>query len=92
MKVRNSLAAIFALVDHEAVSIPQSELLGDDLGRVENPEVVTRFRKGREALDFGSRDDQDVDRGDGLDVPKGDDVFILIDDFSRDFSLDDSGE
>lgn len=92
MEVGDGLAGVLALVDHEAVSVFEFELVGDGFGGVEDMEVVAGVGEFGEAGDFLAGDDQDVDGGLGLDVAECDDVGVFVDNVGGDFAVDDFGE
>jgi hypothetical protein len=92
MKVGDGFPAVGAVVDDQAVAgLVEFQLAGDLLGggeKVAEDGVVFGGDGGVAGVVlFG--DEKNVDGGLGSDVPKGEDVVILIDNVGRHFAVDD---
>ena len=90
MQVKDRLSGAFAVVGHQPV-IFQSLLashLARDPEQVSEELLITRVH----SRDIGARlarDDQDMGRGLGLNVPEGERLFVLVDDVGGNFLVDD---
>ena len=92
MQMRHSFAGIRAVIEDEPKTVlREAELIRDFTGleheMAENL-VILRRRFGN-ARDRFLRDQQHMRRGLWLDVAKGDDEIVLINDLRRDFTCDD---
>ena len=91
----SDLAGITAIVEHEPVSTGSEAKLRGDVRRLEQKmaEHGVIFRSGSFQRGDGlARNDEDMRWRHGLDVPEGDDVFILEDDGGGDFLVADALE
>ena len=92
MQVRHGLAGIRAVVEHEAKTILLEAKLLRDRGGFEHQMaehlVILRRRFG-DARDGFLRNQQNVRRRLWVDVAKGDDEVVFINDLRRDFARDD---
>jgi hypothetical protein len=92
MEVRNSLARVCPLVDNKPVAPNQTFLLSDDLRRVQKLQVVSFLREFCNSRDLFHWADEDVDRRLGIDIAKGENVIILVDDLRGNLPRPDPGE
>ncbi len=91
MQVRDRLARVRAVVDHEAEAVGELEFFCDQLGDVDEVAedvFVVRSRLGH-ARNGPLRNDEQMNRRLRLDVVEDDAVFILVLDFRGDFAVDD---
>jgi len=86
------LAAILALIQYDSIAANKALLLGDLLRRVQDMHLIARIGQRCQAGDLVPGRDHDVGRRLRVDVAKGDDVLVLVNDGRRDFALDDLGE
>jgi hypothetical protein len=94
VEVVDGLAAVGAGVDDEAVAVGEVLLASDFCGDVEEVAehggvVLHGVGVGGEVV-FG--DDEDVDRGLGVDVGKGEDLVVFVDGLYGDFPVRDFAE
>ena len=92
VEVAEGLTAVVPLVNYQSIPVGQSLGLRDLLGSVENVQMVSRFRKLREARDLRLGDDQDVHRCLRFDVPNRENVVVLIDEVAGNLAIEDLGE
>lgn len=86
MQVMHRLATVVTRVDHRPVATLRDAFLPGDLGDEEQrlPEQpVTPVTRGIERSDVLSRNDKDVQRGLGIDVPEGQEALALVDEVGR---------
>ena len=95
MKMRHTLAAVRTAIDDEPkAGVMEAFLFGD---RLRDMDEVAQKRfvggcGGRHAGDFSFRDDQDMDRGLGMNIVKRQAEVVFISDPDRDFAGDDLRE
>lgn len=81
MKVMDGLLRILAAIDDTAISRLLDALLGSDTSGREtqtSKQVGVRRVGVRKTADVTARNDKNVDRRFGIDIAKGQDVFILV--------------
>jgi hypothetical protein len=92
VEVVDALSSVRALVDDEPIAVRQTQPLGDGLRGVQDVSVVTVVREIGEPRDLLAGDDEHVDGGLRVNVAKGDDVLVLVNDVGRDLPLNDPCE
>ena len=95
MKMRHALAAIRSVIDNEPKTRVMETFLPRDGLRDMDQVAQKRFvgdGGGRHARDFPFRDDQNMDRGCGMDIMKSQAAVVFIGDPGRDFAGDDLRE
>ena len=94
MEMGDGLAGVRAVVHDEAKAVGELEFFREHAG--DEQEVAEGGLVGEggfaDARDEFFRDDEEVNRGRGLDVVEDDAVFILVLDAGRDFAVDDALE
>lgn len=91
VEVEDGLTGVGTLIDDQTVAF-KAELFANDSSGVEQVSVITGFFDKSHAGDFGAGNDEDMNRGFGLDIAKGDAEIIFINDIGGDFAIDDLGE
>ena len=89
------LAGLFTGVEDDAEAVlVETHDLGDFLDGEEHlaGDIGIVRRQGRDALDMLLRDDQDVDRGDRVDVLEGEEIIVFPNFGARDFPGNDLAE
>lgn len=78
MKVGNSLPRRLSLVDNQPVALSESLLLRNYFRRVEDMLVVSFVGESCKSCRFLARNNQNMRRGLGLDVPESHHMLILV--------------
>lgn len=89
MEMGHGLARGLPLIDHQPVALGKALLLGNHPGRIKNMLMIARRWQRGQTRNFGSRNDENVHRGDGLDVSKCHYMLIFENNIRRDFPIDD---
>ncbi len=95
MEMIDRLPGVRAVVDDQAVSAFLDRFPAGDPGRrPADPaqKLIVGFPCLREATDMLFRDDQDVNRGPGIDIPESQNPVFPVDNLGRNFPVPDPAE
>jgi len=90
--MEHALPSVHALIDHQPVTAFQSLLFGDFAGGVEDVHMVALGGQGGEAGDLVAWHDQDMGGCLGIEVSKGYDKLIFVNDIAWNFPIYDLGK
>lgn len=92
MKVGNGLPTVVALVDHQSISVDEPFLFSNYLCCIEQVKVIAGIRQFRHSRNLLTGNNEDVRWRFGIDISERDHMIVFVNDFSRDFPIDDSSE
>ena len=92
VQVIDGLSAVFPLVDHQPIAVRKTLLLSDRLSCIEQVQMVARLGQSRDAADLLPGNDDNVYRRERNDVLKCNNMFVLVDNRSGNFAIDDLRE
>ncbi len=90
VEMRNALAAILTLIDHESVPVREAVLGGNRLCGIQDRQVVAALLDIGQAGNFRLRNDDRMERRLGRNVPDGEDMLVLVQKLRRNFTIQDS--